>query len=694
MVSGVRIGIIGKVPPIEGGVSRSTFWEALATAEIGYATTVVTNASEVEQEYRSSHLGQMPTNPLLSIHSTVTPAAALRHIPRSNPFVSKLVGLALTQFERSRPEFIHAHYLEPYGVAAMVVSKLLEIPYGVRHAGSDVGRLYNRAPELRGVYERVFADASYIIASARVKRALIHLGIDPDAFLNSPPDCLNDNYFRPSGQTLDFSARRAGLDPGSIHARLNADSRFDESAPTLGVYGKVGEFKGSFDLVEGLRRMRSARYNLVVLSSGPPVALEQMHARATELGVAGNITWIPFIPHWEIPQFIRGCTAVAFLERNFPIAIHRPGIMREVMACGRPLVVSQEVAAKAPVEGEPYLVVDPTQPEELAAALDTALEPSGDAAQRAEAALVHYAASAPSWVEYREILQTHWDLRLEAVRERKQKVSAIAVQKLVARLSVSEPFREWFKVAPAEAMRGYDLSDDETEVLRKINRRMLDHFAASLMSKWRQSAEHQLPRAHGFLEDDFSKLFSEYYGLHAPDPSRSRVDYILAFARFLEDSFSIPNADDRTLRAMNICKLDRCLLEVKTRVSSLDSLLRINAKTGGLSPDSKVARDPRMMIESFDYPVTSLIDPASFDGAQLDSGMKVAFRPADSLNRSPCVEISGAVGRLLGYASESPRTIAEIAELYARDNGGSVDAEQVAKACQMCVDQALMVVIE
>ena len=55
---------------------------------------------------------------------------------------------------------------------------------------------------------------------------------------------------------------------------------------------------------------------------------------------------LPLLPNWRVPGFIRACTAVCFLERDFPVAIHGPMLPREILACGTCLVLSGEIAEK------------------------------------------------------------------------------------------------------------------------------------------------------------------------------------------------------------------------------------------------------------------------------------------------------------------------------------------------------------
>ena len=48
----MRICIVGKYPPIQGGVSMRTYWTAYCLAERGHEVHVVTNAKEASPPFR------------------------------------------------------------------------------------------------------------------------------------------------------------------------------------------------------------------------------------------------------------------------------------------------------------------------------------------------------------------------------------------------------------------------------------------------------------------------------------------------------------------------------------------------------------------------------------------------------------------------------------------------------------------
>ena len=93
--------MIGKFPPIEGGVSVQQYWSAHALAQQGHQIHVVTNANEVEPRFRMfmraedwlACEGEYPGG-FVRVHWTERFGPAQRHIPLHNPFASKLASQA------------------------------------------------------------------------------------------------------------------------------------------------------------------------------------------------------------------------------------------------------------------------------------------------------------------------------------------------------------------------------------------------------------------------------------------------------------------------------------------------------------------------------------------------------------------------------------------------------------------------
>jgi hypothetical protein len=200
------------------------------------------------------------------------------------------------------------------------------------------------------------------------------MGVAPERIFSASPYAPPDELFHPGAPPLDVDSFPHKLDPSTDEA-AGGPRRFDPSRPTIGIYGKVGVTKGSFDLLQALAILQreGLEFNFLTLTQGR--SFEPFAAAIRELGLT-NRSWIlPFIPNWRVPSFIRTCTAVCFLERDFPVTIHTPTIAQEILLAGGCLVLSGEIARKqhyrnAMVDGENLLIVaDPRDVNDLAAKL-------------------------------------------------------------------------------------------------------------------------------------------------------------------------------------------------------------------------------------------------------------------------------------------------------------------------------------
>lgn len=379
----MNVCFLTKYPPIQGGVSMRCYWLARGLAQRGHTVNVVTNAFEVEAEYRITL--EDADSPWLApdftgsgggrvvLKPTEPMSDALHHIPFANPFVSKLSALATESIRHDGADAIFSYYLEPYGVAAFLASTWTGVPYMVRHAGSDIGRLLGTA-HLRTTYLEVMRHAAGVCTGS---------GAEPFVAMGIPEDKVWIQRGFPVPDVFHDEASPIDL----VKMTQTSGIPFDPSLPTIGAYGKIGHVKGSFDLLHSLAllKKRGHRFNFVVVGGGRATA--EFRTAIAELGLGDICHVMPFIPHWRIPSFIRACTCVTFLERDFPIAFHGPTVPREVVACGGCLVVSREVSERqsfaAGIEhGRNMFVVDtPRDHLALARALAQAIGDPADANQ-------------------------------------------------------------------------------------------------------------------------------------------------------------------------------------------------------------------------------------------------------------------------------------------------------------------------
>jgi glycosyltransferase involved in cell wall biosynthesis len=351
----VRICIIGKFPPIQGGVSMRTYWSAHGLAALGHEVHVVTNAKEAVAPFRMlmgaqdwERCAATHNSGSVTVHWTDPADRSQSYIPMASPFVSKLATTAARVHSERPFEVIYSHYLEPYGVAGLLAAQMTGLPHVVRMAGSDAGRLWHH-PQLELLYDHVLRSAEAVVAMGAVAERAVQRGVSPDRIVRGGDFVVPEDLFTPEGPTLDIAALRAEAtaDPqfsDLIWGNLAADR------PYFGLYGKLGERKGSFALLAAMHRLMSAGVDvgLVVLAHGTSSVQTDFRARVDRLGLADRVLQIPFLPHWRVPEFLRSCLAVCCLEQGFPIAFHTPLIPREVLLSGTCLVGATEVIRKLP----------------------------------------------------------------------------------------------------------------------------------------------------------------------------------------------------------------------------------------------------------------------------------------------------------------------------------------------------------
>jgi glycosyltransferase involved in cell wall biosynthesis len=352
----VRICIIGKFPPIQGGVSARSYWIAHDLAARGHEVHVVTNAKEVRPPFRMHMRRQdwkrceaaYESAGSVKVHWTDPVDRSQFYIPLASAFVSKLAGVAARVHAEHPFDVIYSHYLEPYGVAGNLAAQITRVPHVVRMAGSDAGRLW-RHPQLEALYDHVLRSAAMVIAAGVVAGRAVKRGVRPDRIAMAGGFEVPEDLFCPDGPALDLVALRREVE-SDPDLRDMLWGGFTGELPYFGIYGKLGETKGSFALLAAMQRLKQAglEVGLVAMAHGWPALEDKFRARAEELGVADRILQIPFLPHWRVPEFLRSCLAVCCLEQDFPIAFHTPVIAREVLVCGACLVGSTEVLRKLP----------------------------------------------------------------------------------------------------------------------------------------------------------------------------------------------------------------------------------------------------------------------------------------------------------------------------------------------------------
>src|SRR4051812_1886632 len=111
----MRLLLLGKYPPIQGGVSANVYRAVYELAAKGHELHVITNANEVEDGFRVRYKrrdAQINVSGKVSIGET-TPIGDAKFIPQSESFEAKLFGRACKYLSSHRCDVIIGWYLFP-----------------------------------------------------------------------------------------------------------------------------------------------------------------------------------------------------------------------------------------------------------------------------------------------------------------------------------------------------------------------------------------------------------------------------------------------------------------------------------------------------------------------------------------------------------------------------------------------------
>lgn len=608
------------------GVSKENQWIAAILARAGFQVHIVTNAEEVEPSYRCLDWSPSPLIPSDcpgSIQVHPTDQAKRRHyVPYANPFVTKLAALATEVIRTFHCDLIYSSYLELYAVAAFLAARWTGVPYGVRHAGSDVGILF-QSPELQTTYREVMLAADYLVTTPATYRRFLHLGVPQDRLYFSPGSSLPPELFSPEATPLEVNALLTWMrdhlpaDPYYEVFRRFLPNPFRPDLPTIGIYGKIGAVKGSFDLIHALGRLKreGVAFQWLALTQGSTAQLTAFASLIEAQGLT-EVTWLlPFLPHWEIPHFLRACTAVCFLERDFPIPIHTPLIPQEMFACGICAVLSREIAEKHPLreqfrQGSNVFLVDPRNHEELAETLRTILSNPPASRQIGQQGFADLSCGRDRFASVSQGWQQLFPRIVNDIQQRRQMMSLADMQAYLAHLYTDDVFRQLFTLAPEASFAYYRLTEREKHALQAIDHRLLEYFATSLKMKQQEYLRATYPATFALPASLIQPLFQRFYHHYPVKPHEEISTRLHDFGIFLEQMLELDELAPGY--ASEVVRYERLHYRYTYEALPEDAFTELHAQHAPdrtpLGPESRPLLLPGVSREIFTYPIVSLVE--------------------------------------------------------------------------------------
>lgn len=301
----MKICIISKFPPIQGGISSKTYWLARGLAEAGLEVHVVTNAHAVEEDYKisSCDINRHLTHGLF-VHN-VEPETPW-HIPYSQLYQEKLLDKVLKVCNQHKIDLIDSHYFIPYGITAFLASKILGIPYVIRHGGSDLTKFW-RQGLLNNLLKSTLTNASVVISD---KEEFISLN---PQIAELPPYVPNDHHFKPlSSCKKEVAFAYVGkINYYWRHKSLDTIINFWNNLQIDGSLYFLAQGRGKEDFIRCCR--------------------------------PAKVHFLDFLPPWEMPPFLQKISYLFYLVQNNPIQDFS-NIVVEAVACGSYIITDNPSA--------------------------------------------------------------------------------------------------------------------------------------------------------------------------------------------------------------------------------------------------------------------------------------------------------------------------------------------------------------
>lgn len=347
----MKICLISKYPPIEGGESSKAYWLTRGLGKRGHEIHVVTNAWEVESKYRENFeiddLEQLhPKN--VFIHNT-DPFVDPSFIPYTKPYTEKIASLSIEIIREYNLQLIDSWYILPYVISGYIAKTITGKSQILRHAGSDITRLFSSS-YLNTLFKEIFKRVDKIVTYPSGKSFFKNLGIpETKIFINKVS--VNTKAFSPNVEAFN----------------LTKYTDKNINVPIITYIGKVGVTKGIFELTQTLSEIKEQF--ILLLVCGGEVNNQRLKQDIENKRLENKTIILNFVPPWKIPSIMKISTCIVIPERDFPVLSHTPILPREAMSTGRCTILSEELYNKRSYkdleDGVHVVVINPKNVDEF-----------------------------------------------------------------------------------------------------------------------------------------------------------------------------------------------------------------------------------------------------------------------------------------------------------------------------------------
>lgn len=354
----MRILVLGKIPPIEGGASNLTFSTCCDLSMVGHIIDVVSDANEVEAEMKEIGIKyKMPKNSKkINIHY-IKKLDHFYQYPGSNLRSERLFGLASDLISKHNYDLIIGWYMIPYGKISVDLGLIYNIKSLIVHGGSDLLTL-SKHKNLRHTISYILKHSTAIITAnnRRIHNMLIGFGADNSKIINLNRAFPLPKYITEKSKTLSIK-KITEIVQDEIQTNYKSDTDLQDifkitskyrtfSYPTIILYGKVGEGKKTIEILRILNELkeRGLKFNFIGLFCGSRKELyKSLNYFLNNTNLLNRSIILPPIAPWLIPSILDKVDIGICSEVSFGVLNHMPILPREMIKFGIVPIVSEDI---------------------------------------------------------------------------------------------------------------------------------------------------------------------------------------------------------------------------------------------------------------------------------------------------------------------------------------------------------------
>ena len=284
----MKLLVISKYPPLEGGIAAKTYWLCRALAERGHTVHVVTDGENIDADYCSPAFQDQLAVKNLHVHR---PQEKIPwHIPNDPHRSLALLNAALEVVDRHGADVIDTGYLIPYGLVGCLAGQMTGLPFLLRHGGSDLNKFLDK-----GIWANLLTKA-----------------------FNSASAVITDNDH--CGAFSGLSKRVISIPPYVPDPAFFNPAAGEKSKPTLALIGKANYYwrhKGWHRAIEIMKSLGD-RFHYLIVSQG--IGLKDFRKFAEDR-IGPIIEWKEFVDPEEVPRLLQSVNGIFVLQNDLPFPV-------------------------------------------------------------------------------------------------------------------------------------------------------------------------------------------------------------------------------------------------------------------------------------------------------------------------------------------------------------------------------------